>query len=520
MSESLQTVQTVQTVAGIDMGTQSIKVVLYDWNTKKIIASEKEAVDIIAENDGTREQKTEWYDKALERIFSRLSPSDKKTIAAIGISGHQHGFVPLDETGAALYNVKLWNDTATAEECAIITEAAGGDDAVIAEIRNLMLPGFTAPKILWLKRHKPDAFEKLRYIMLPHDYLNYLFTGAYKAECGDTSGTALFNGAARSWSSKICSIIDGKLLKLLPEIIASDAPNGFVGEKAAAAFGIPHGIPVSSGGGDNMMGAIGTGTVRDGFLTMSLGTSGTLFGYSDTPIADPKNGLSGFNSSTGGYLPLLCTMNCTVATEETRKLFGLDVLEFDALAEQARPGADGVVFLPFLNGERTPNLPRGRASVCGLTAANISRANIARAAMEAALFGMRGGLAAFKALGFTPREIRITGGGAASRLWRAMAADITDLPVKRPSSAEGAAMGAAVQALWCLQTILAKEAGNGGGGAAAADGKAPALQTLCDQHIAIDENDSIAPNAQNVAAYNKAYEEYNKYLNTLCVLYK
>ncbi|MDR3302557.1 MAG: xylulokinase [Spirochaetaceae bacterium] len=497
-----------ETVAGVDMGTQSIKVVLYDWHSKNIIAQEKISVDMIADNDGTREQKTEWYDNALAQLFSRLSDADKKTIAAIGVSGHQHGFVPLDASGRALSNVKLWNDTSTVEECAIITESAGGEDAVIAEVCNLMLPGFTAPKILWLKRHKPQAYARLRFIMLPHDYINYCFTGEYRAEYGDCSGTALFNGAKRAWSAKICSIIDEGLMGLLPKLVESDEPHGFVHAKAAAAFGIPQGIPVSSGGGDNMMGAIGTGTVRDGFLTMSLGTSGTLFGYSERPIADPKNGISGFNSSTGGYLPLLCTMNCTVATEETRKLFGLGVKEFDSLAEEAKPGADGVVFIPFFNGERTPNLPQSRASILGLTAANIFQANIARAALEAAIFGLRGGFESFKALGFNAREIRITGGGAMSRLWRQMAADIMNLPVKRPVNEEGAAMGAAVQALWCLEKI------RGGGG------KPTGIQTLCDEHISLDEKESIMPDARNVEEYTKAYKEYTKYLNTLSVLYK
>ncbi|GMO65145.1 MAG: hypothetical protein Ta2A_13210 [Treponemataceae bacterium] len=326
-----------RTICGIDMGTQSIKVVLYDWNAHKIVASAQEGLELIAENDGTREQKTEWYDAALEKCFLSFGEAEKQSIAAIGISGHQHGFVPLDANGDALYNVKLWNDTSTGEECGIITHAAGGDDAVIAEVCNLMLSGFTAPKILWLKRHKSAAFAKLRYIMLPHDYLNYLFTANYKAESGDASGMALFNGKTRTWSKKICSIIDDKLLDLLPPLIASDEANGVVTQAAAKRFGIPSGIPVSSGGGDNMMSAIGTGTVRDGVLSMSMGTSGTLFGYSDTPLSDPKNGISGFNSSTGGYLPLLCTMNCTVATEETRRIFGLEVKRFDELAAKAPP---------------------------------------------------------------------------------------------------------------------------------------------------------------------------------------
>ena len=496
----------MNTVAGIDMGTQSIKVILYDWESKKTIAKSQESVDIIAKNDGTREQKTEWYDKAMAKCFAAFTAEQKKTIRAIGISGHQHGFVPLDKAGKALYNVKLWNDTSTVEECRLLTEAAGGNDAVIAEVCNLMLPGFTAPKIFWLKRHLSEAFAKLHYVMLPHDYLNYSLTGAYVAECGDASGMALFNGIRRQWSKKICDLIDPALIGLLPAIIDSGKPAGKVSATAAAKFGIPEGIPVSSGGGDNMMGAIGTGTVRDGFLTMSLGTSGTLYGYSDSPVSDPEKGLSGFNSSTGGYLPLLCTMNCTVATEETRKLFDLGVKDFDALAAKSPIGADGVVFLPFFNGERTPNLPNGRASIVGITAANCSRENIARAAMESAIFGMRIGLEAFQALGFRAKEIRIIGGGSKSALWREIAANVMNLPVKRPENDEAAAMGGAIQALWCLENEQA--------------GKVGSIAKLTDEHIRINEVDCIKADPASVVAYDKAYAEYNKYLAALSPLYR
>lgn len=495
----------MKTVAGIDMGTQSMKVILYNWETKEIVAKTQEPVDLIAKNDGTREQKAEWYDEALTKCFAGFTEEQRKSIQAVGVSGHQHGFVPLDKDGKALYNVKLWNDTSTVEECNILTEAAGGNDAVISEVCNLMLPGFTAPKILWLKRHKPEAFAQLRYIMLPHDYLNFLLTGNYVAECGDASGTALFNGIRRQWSEKICNLVDPGLIKLLPDLIESEKPAGKISREAAARFGLPGDIPVSSGGGDNMMGAIGTGTVRDGFLTMSLGTSGTLYGYSDSPVSDPEKGLSGFSSSTGGYLPLLCTMNCTVATEETRKLFGLGVKEFDECASKAPIGSEGVVFLPFFNGERTPNLPNGRASINGLNAANSSRENIARAAMESAIFGMRIGLEAFQALGFRAKEIRLIGGGAKSKIWRSIAANVMDLPVKLPASDEAAAIGGAVQALWCLMNL---------------EGNKISIGELTDEHITINEDQCINPDPASVAAYNKAYAEYNRYLGALAPLYK
>lgn len=489
-------------VAGIDLGTQSLKTVLYDCDQKRIAAQSSCALDLISEDDGTREQKTQWYDAALKSAFEKLPCELRKRVQAVGVSGQQHGFVPLDKDGQALYNVKLWNDTSTAEECRLLTEKAGGTDAVLQEAGNLMLPGFTAPKILWFKRHYPEQWKKLRYIMLPHDYINYVLTGNYVAEAGDASGTALFNPAKRAWSSKLCSLIDENLYDLLAPLIASDKKAGTVNKQAAELLGIPEGIPVSSGGGDNMMGAIGTGTVSDGFLTMSMGTSGTLYAYSDKPIADPERGLSGFCSSTGGWLPLLCTMNCTVATEQIRSLFGLSISEFDSLASKAQPGCQGVRILPFFNGERTPNLPNGRASISGLTMTNTSRENICRAAMESAVFALKGGLDTFKKLGFEPKEIRLIGGGSKSPLWRQIAADIMNVPITVPVSEEAAALGAAVQALWCLE----------GGGA-------ERIKELCGEHIQLDKVKSAVP-GNAAGEYEKAYADYRGLLDAIKVLYE
>lgn len=494
----------MKTVAGIDLGTQSMKVVIYDYEKKEIIEKASCPMELISEADGTREQKAEWFDKGLEVCFGKLSAENKKTIEAIGVSGQQHGFVPLGADGKALYNIKLWCDTATTAQCAEITKKAGGDKKVVKLLGNLMLPGFTAPKILWLKENKPEAFKDLKYIMLPHDYLNWKLTGEYVMEYGDASGTALFDSANRCWSKKICDIIDGSLLGLLPKLIEPSSPAGKVSAEAASAYGIPEGIPVSAGGGDNMMGAVGTGTVADGFLTMSMGTSGTLYGYSDKPINDPANGLSGFCSSTGGWLPLLCTMNCTVATEFVRGLFQMDVKELDGEAAKAPCGSEGVLVMPFFNGERTPNLPNGRASITGLTSANTNRANIARASLESAVFAMRGGLDAFRKLGFKPREIRLIGGGSKSPLWRQIAADIMNLPIRVPALDEAAALGGAVQALWCLKNM---------------NGKCD-IAELCAEHITLDTSKSADPIPENVAAYNTAYAEYNKVLNAVAPLYE
>jgi xylulokinase len=254
-----------------------------------------------------------------------------------------------------------------------------------------------------------------------------------------------------------------------------------------------------------MMSAIGTGTVSDGFLTMSLGTSGTLFGFSAKPVIDPKGDLAAFCSSSGGWLPLLCTMNCTVATEEWRALFGLDVKAFDAEGAKAPIGADGIVILPFFNGERTPNLPHGRASVNGITAANFKRDNIARAALESAIFGMRIGLEGFAGLGFKAKEIRIAGGGAKSAIWQRIAANVMKLPVRVPRDGEAAAMGGALQALWCAERVT---------------GNVVSIESVVAEHEALDSGATVTPDDASMQAYDAAYAVYAKYLNALSPLYR
>jgi xylulokinase len=490
----------MKTLCGIDLGTQSCKIVVYDYEARKVLARTQAPVGMIAGNDGTREQKAEWYDAALEACFRGIGPELRTSIVAIGVSGHQHSLVPLDADGKALYNVKMWCDTATAPECKELTAAMGGEDKLIAETGLPMRPGYTAPKLLWLKNHRPEAFARLRHILLSHDYINYLLTGEYVAEYGDASGTALFDVRTREWSAKVAGLIGPELLKALPRLISSDKPVGSVSVATAARFGIPQGALVAAGGGDNMMGAIGTGTVRDGSLTMSLGTSGTLYGYSDRPVIDPAGNLAAFCSSTNGWLPLLCTMNCTVASEEFRKLLGLDVKAFDAEAVKAPIGAEGVVVLPFFNGERTPNLPHGRASVNGITAANFKRENLARAALESAIFGMRIGLEGFNKLGYKAQEIRLTGGGAKSRIWQSIAANVMNLPVRIPQTDEAAAMGGAIQALWALE-----------GGP---------IEVLVDAHVVMDGSAQVNPDPASAAAYDQVYQEYSRYLGALSSLYK
>jgi xylulokinase len=490
---------------GIDVGTQSTKALVYDADSKKVLARSQAAYDLIAKDDGTREQEASWWTDAIAKCLKDIDPSILKEVKAIGVSGQQHGFVPVDAAGKPLRAVKLWCDTSTAKECAEIEAAYGSREALLAEAGNLILPGYTISKILWLKKHEPALYSKMAKILLPHDYVNFWLTGAYTMEYGDASGTGLMDVRARKWNAKLLKILDPArdLSSCLPPLIEAHAEAGRLSAERAKDLGLPAGIPVSSGGGDNMMGAIGTGNARAGAVTMSMGTSGTLYAYSDKPIIDPDGAMAAFCSSTGGWLPLLCTMNCTVATEVVRELFGYEVKAFDAEAAKAPAGAQGLVLLPFFNGERTPNLPRGKASFMGMDASNATKPNMFRAAMESAVFGMRMGLDSLKALGFEPKEIRITGGGSASPLWRQIAADVLNLPVVYPDEKESACLGAALQALWCLDS----------GGGKKAD-----IAAICDAHVRLDPSKAAKP-GPDAKKYGEAYASYERYLKALKPLY-
>jgi xylulokinase len=325
----------------------------------------------------------------------------------------------------------------------------GGSRGALRETGNLFLPGFTAPKILWLRRHEPANFRRLRQILLPHDYLNFHLTGNYTMEAGDASGTALLDVRRRRWSAPALAAIDPDLGDWLPRLIEAHEPAGTLRPALARRYGLSPEVVVSAGGGDNMMGAIGTGNVVPGVVSASFGTSGTIYAHSDVPVVDPVGEIAGFCSSAGGWLPLLCTMNVTSVTEGVRALLGLDRAGFERLVAAAPAGAGGLLLLPFLAGERTPNVPLGSGVLLGLNRSNLDRRHFARAAMEGVTLGMNYGLRRLGELGVRPREIRVTGGGARSAVWRQIMADVFGVPVVGMREDEGAALGAALQAAWC-----------------------------------------------------------------------
>jgi D-xylulose kinase len=487
-----------QLFIGIDNGTQGTKCVVFSRATGRILATAYGAHDLIENEAGRREQDPQWWIAAASSALRECLATpgvDPRQVAGIGVSGQQHGCVPLDEHGRVLRAAKLWCDTETVPQCEQITAAAGGPKKVMAAIGNAVAAGFTASKVLWLKQHEPALFDRLAHVLLPHDYVNFWLTGEYHTECGDASGTAYFDVRKRKWSRKLVQAIDdsGRLAACLPKVIASDAPHGFLLPAVAVQFGLPAGIPVSSGGGDNMMAAIGTGNVAPGVITTSLGTSGTIYSYADQPVIDPRGELAAFCSSSGGWLPLICTMNVTVATELTRELFGQDLAAFGAEVERAPAGAAGVRLLPYFNGERTPALPRARATLTGLSSTNFSRSNICRAAMEGATLGLRYGLDILKRQGVTPSEIRLVGGGSKSRIWRQIVADVFNCPVVCPVSAEAGAMGAVIQAIWCVER---------------AAGAKTELRELTAQYVQLDPASRAEPDPARARTYDAVYAEY------------
>lgn len=494
-----------QLYIGIDSGTQGTKGVVLDLAMGDILAEAYGTHGLTENNDGTREQHPQWWIDACEKVLGSLLASPKlkaSEIRAIGVSGQQHGFVPLDKNGLVIRPAKLWCDTATTKQCDAITEAAGGPEAVVAAIGNSVAAGFTASKVRWLMDNEPENYDRLATVLLPHDYINFWLTGERKAEYGDASGTAYFDVANRTWSESLLKAVDpsGKLAECLPELIESAQPVGTVRTELADKYGLRKDVLVSSGGGDNMMAAIGTGNVTPGVITASLGTSGTIYAYSDQPVIDPAGELAAFCSSTGGWLPLVCTMNVTVATELTKNLLELDTARLNIMAENAKPGSDGILLLPYFNGERTPALPNATATLHGMTSVNYTPANLCRSAMEGATFGLRYGLDVMRRQGVSAAEIRLVGGGAKSPLWRQIVADIFGCPVVRPLVSEAGALGAAIQAIWCHMRH---------------NGEKIELGVLADRYVSMDEHSATTPDTANAELYDALYKRYLELDNSL-----
>jgi sugar (pentulose or hexulose) kinase len=314
-------------------------------------------------------------------------------------------------------------------------------------------------------------------------------------EYGDASGTGLFDVRKRRWCAEVVRAIDPELAGKLPDVQASDQPVGRLGAEAAAALGLPRSVLVSAGGGDNMMGAIGTGNTRPGMVTASLGTSGTIYAYSSRPVVDPCGEIAAFCDSTGAWMPLLCTMNVTVATEMVRRMLGWTYARMDREIATVPAGSDGLLLAPYLEGERTPNVPGGTGTFLGVNTHTFHPAHLARATMEGVTLGMNYGLDRLRGLGIRPKQIRVTGGGANSRVWRQIMADVFGCDVIGMKTGEGAAYGAALQAWWCFE----RERGN-----------RVTISEITDRCVRLDPRTAASPCPAHGKVYRRLQELQNR----------
>lgn len=418
-------------VAGVDSSTQSTKVLLVESETGEIVDSGK-----APHPDGTECHPDHWWEalqRAGEGILERAE--------AVAVSAQQHGMVVLDEDDQVIRPALLWNDTRSAPQAERLIAEGGGPRAWAEETGLVLVASFTVTKLAWLAEHEPENAKRVASVMLPHDWLTMKLRGATAAEAttdrSDASGTGY-------WSPRTGEYLTDRLVQALGHEAAlprTAAPNEIVGRT-------PSGAAVAPGTGDNAGAALGLG-LGSGDVVVSLGTSGTVFGVSDVPAADPSGQVAGFADATGRFLPLVTTLNAARVIDTVRRLLDVDHAGFDALALEAEAGSGGLTLLPYLDGERTPNRPNASGVLSGLTT-GATRADLARAAVEGMLSAQADGLAAVAAQGLEARRVLLIGGAAASKAVRQIAPAVFGVDVEVPPTAEYVALGAAKQAAWAL----------------------------------------------------------------------
>ncbi len=444
---------------GIDIGTSGTKTVLVDAKGK-ILAQALAEYPLSQPKPGWSEQNPEhWWKATVSTVRAvmkkaRAKPAD---VSGIGLSGQMHGSVFLGGANKVLRPAILWNDQRTAAECAEITSAVGAK-RLLDLTCNPALTGFTAPKILWLRKNEPAAYEKVRHILLPKDFVRLRLTGEFATEVSDASGTLLFDVRNRRWSNEVLSALQIDRA-LLPDSFESPEVSGRLTEAAAKSLGLSAGTPVVGGGGDQAAGAVGSGIVRTGAVSATLGTSGVVFAFSDSVQTDPEGRAHTFCHAVPGKWHVMGVMLSAGGSfqwyknrlaEDVRtkaKKAGKEVYDLlCAEAAKASAGAEGLFFLPYLTGERTPHAdPDAKGAWVGLTARH-GRPEMIRALLEGIAYGMRDSLEIIRAMGIPVREIRASGGGARSLLWRRIQASVYGQPVVRLEAEEGPAYGVALLA--------------------------------------------------------------------------
>ena len=435
-------------VMGVDSSTQSTKLEVRDTDTGRVVA-QGQAPHPATQPPRSEQDPAAWWD-ALTRAATAARPP-ASPIAALAIAGQQHGLVALDDRAQVIRPAKLWNDTESAAEATALVERLG-PQAWADACGSVPVAAFTISKLAWLAAHEPAHFARVATVLLPHDWLTSRVTGGFTTDRGDASGTGYWSPARGAWDPELLALIDGTAdawPARLPAVLEPLELAGPVRRAPAADLGLASDAVVAAGTGDNMAAAVGL-ALTAGDVVISLGTSGTVYAVADAPTADASGAVAGFADATGRYLPLVCTMNATQVTDAVARLLGVDLGELDRLALAAAAGAGGLVLVPYLNGERTPNRPDATGLLSGIRT-DVSRGQLARAAFEGVICGLLDGVDALAAAGVrTDGRLLLIGGGSRSAAYRQVLADLTDRVVTVPAEAQLVAAGACVQAAAAL----------------------------------------------------------------------
>lgn len=484
--------------AGLDVSTQSCKLVVIDTVSKEVVF-----VDAINYDDdlphygtlngvkqglatGVSESDPQMWIEAVERVFTKLK-SSKIPIAdikCISVSGQQHGLVSLDQQGNLTRPAsKLWNDFSTLDECEILTGRVGGLAAMIEEVGNSQRTGYTAAKIFHMVRHEPENYAKSSTLFLVHNYINFYLTGGVRVmEPGDLSGMALWNPKTAQWSKRVLEAIAPDLHQKLPAVKPADVTIGNISPDLVVRFGFSPDCKIDAGSGDNMYGAIGTGNVREGITTISLGTSGTAYCFMNQPFVDATGEIAAFCDSTSHYLPLLCVSNLANGYDALLAQYKMSHAEFNVVVQLTKAGNGGRVLVPWYIGERTPDVPLAAPAYFGFGLDEFTKENLCRAVLEGHILNLYDG---FRRMPVQVKEIRLTGGLAKSDAWCQAIADVFEAETI-PVEGEGAALGAALHAAW----VWKKERGED-----------VALEALTKDFVVLQESRRKIPLAQNVEIY-------------------
>ncbi len=472
---------------GIDLGTSAVKLLLMqaDGTIENIVSKE---YPLSFPNPGWSEQKPEdWWNACVEGVRELTAHADKSQVAGISFGGQMHGLVVLDAQDQVIRPAILWNDGRTTEETAYLNETVGRDK-ISRYTANIAFAGFTAPKILWMKKNEPELFAQIHKIMLPKDYIAYKLTGVHCTDVSDASGMLLMDVEHKCWSKEMIEIC-GIREEQLAHIYESYEKVGTLLPEIADQLGLPGTVIVAAGAGDNAAAAVGTGTVGNGSCNISLGTSGTVFVASETFAVDSHNALHAFAHADGHYH----LMGCMLSAASCNKWWMEDILGTDDFAAQqadiTKLGENHVYFLPYLMGERSPhNDPKARGTFTGITM-DTTRADLTQAVLEGVAFALRDSFEVAKLLGIQIERTKICGGGAKSPLWKKMIANILNIRVDTLASEEGPALGGAMLA-------------------AVANGEYADVQEAAEKIVKVV--DTIEPEEELAALYEKRYQTFRK----------